>query len=472
MISRAGLYFLLTLTLVLTHVPSIGVHARLVRRTRFAARESTIPSGFSPASWIWFPDPIDSLKAPAGNVAFLKTFTSAPGKTGANAVVSMTAADPFTLWVNGQPIGAANGTDDWKFAHVFRAALNTSTNVFSVLAASTTDSAAPAPGLLVAVEITYTDNTTDSFVSDSSWRAAADIPADFPMPLNSSAFTSAAVLAPYGSGPWPSTVMPAPAVAPLDLSASTWIWSTLNSSSASTPVGKTGFRKTVSTPSGKSAAYAQLLLTVDDTFDLYVNGRYVGSPPYDPNVAGTLSLWNYAQQFTVSLDPDVNVFSVVANNLASSAGFIAAIRIFHADNTSDLIGTDSTWLAGNITDVSTFLSAADTELALSIIQGAFGMAPWGQLLGISDALDAARVPASPYTSTASQSVSEGDTPDSGEHKIPVWALIASAMAAVIAIGLLLIFWMDIRRKRREPPSPLPLPPPPILGKLEREIDLL
>ncbi|KAJ7440127.1 hypothetical protein FB451DRAFT_990262, partial [Mycena latifolia] len=282
----------------------------------------------------------------------------------------------------------------WKSVHLLRAALNATTNVFSVLAGATINPGAPAPGLLASVHLTYTDNTTDSFVSDTSWRVTADIPTDFPLPLETTAFTTAAVLAPYGSGPWGNdATLASPDPAPLNLSASAWLWSNPNASTVSVPVGNTGFRKVMSAPIGKIATSAQVLLTVDNSFDLFVNGRFVGSPPYDSIVPGVVPAWNYAQLFTAGLDAETNVFVVIAKKIAnpdvpdgpSPPGFIATIRIFYADNSSDVIGTDATWLTGDVTDTATFLSVADAELAPSTAQGPFGMAPWGQLLGVSDA---------------------------------------------------------------------------------------
>ncbi|KAJ7689448.1 hypothetical protein B0H17DRAFT_1135031 [Mycena rosella] len=457
-----------------------AVQARLVRRAKyFTTRDSASSSVFSSASWIWSADSDGSASAAAGNVAFLKTFATPPGKTGAYALVAVTAADNFTFWVNGQPIGASgNETNGWTSAHVLRAALNASTNVFSVLARAGAGAFGPPSK-------SHTP-TTPPILSfpDASWGATADIPADFPTPLNTSAFAAAAVLAPYGSGPWGNgaTLAP-PDPAPLNLSASTWLWSAPNSSTVDVPVGSTGFRKTVSSPSGKTAASAEILLTVDNSFDLYVAGRYVGSPPYDPNSLSVSAVWNYAQQFTVDLDPDVNVFTVIAKNFArdgdpsptapSNAGFIAVVRISYADNTSDLIGTDATWLISNDTDIpaSAFLSLDDSALIPAVAQGPFGIAPWGQLLGTSDALDAARVPPGPYTSTASQSQGSSAGSDSEDvHKLPPWVIAGSVVVILVAVGLLALFWRDWRRKRFQEAPPLPLPPPPpVTGKLEREL---
>ncbi|KAJ6487240.1 hypothetical protein C8R47DRAFT_518775 [Mycena vitilis] len=361
-------------------------------------RDAFSDSGLALASWIWLPEPDLLTTAPAGDVAFIKTFSSPTGKTATSALVAMTADNNFTLHVNGQPIGAGN---DWQTAQVFSVALNTSTNVFSMLGVnSATDAPADAnpAGLLAAIRIRYSDGSNDTVVSDNTWVVSGTVPADFPLPADLSAFVPAQVAVKYGSGPWGTSVgIPSPTSAPLDLSTSSWIWSTSNSG-PNAPVGTQGFRKTITAPSGKIASSATVILSVDNSFDLYLNGQYIGSPPYDNNTPNDAASWLNAQRFNVTLAPSTNVFTVLAINFApmtpgggSGAGFIAALQIEYADGSSEIVRSDATWLTGPAASASAFITTPDSALGPSISQGQYGMGPWGQL-GVSDALNALLLP--------------------------------------------------------------------------------
>ncbi|KAJ6627943.1 hypothetical protein B0H10DRAFT_2210040 [Mycena sp. CBHHK59/15] len=469
MVPSAGLMWF-TLALILTYIPLIFVDARLntAPQTRHVGkRDALSDSGLQSASWIW------ASGSTSGNAAFLKTFSSASGKAAYAATISMSAVNQFTLWVNGQPIGASgDGADDWKSAQVLNAALNSSTNLFSVLALNNANSGAPAAGLLAAIHIKYADGSGDTVVSDSSWAASSNIPSDFPTPSDTSHFASAAVAAPYGSGPWGQSVT-VPSADPNALSFSssnTWIWT--QNATVVAP-GTVGYRKTVSTPSGKTAQSATVLLTADNSFALYLNGKYVGAPPHDSDTSGEIAGWQFGQQFTVGLNAASNVFTAFVQNFpaqgtndgASSAGLIAAIRYSYSDGSSDIVGTDKTWLSGAFTSVSAFLSTPDSALTPSFVLGNYGISPWGQLTSVSNALNAANVPAAPFTNStptssganATSSTSGANTTGtaaSASHSLKP-ALVGGVVGGVVG-GLIIILaaaafiW---RRKRRNAKLP-------------------
>ncbi|KAJ7456756.1 hypothetical protein B0H11DRAFT_2287313 [Mycena galericulata] len=390
MFSSSSAAFVFAFTVILC-IPSILVQAQFPQPQNVGKRDAFLESGLSLASWIWLPVPNILTTAPVGNAAFIKTFATPVGKTAASALIGITVDNTFTLWVNGQPIG---GGDNFKTAQLFTAQLNSTDNVFAVLgtnvAAGAPASANPA-GLLAAIHILYSDGSSDMIVSDSSWLVSGTVPAEFPLTFGLSTFGAAQVATEYGLGPWGTSVtMTTPNS--LDLVGSTWIWATTDASE-NAPAGTIGFRKTIVTPSDKTAASATVLLSVDNTFELYINGQYIGSPPFDDNADGEVPTWEYAQRFTVVLAPTSNTFTVIAQNFPpqagqtiSEAGVIAAIQVVYTDGTSDVISTDATWLTGPFTSVSSFLATADSTLVPCIVQGMYGMAPWGQL-GIADALD-------------------------------------------------------------------------------------
>ncbi|KAJ6480653.1 hypothetical protein DFH09DRAFT_1292561 [Mycena vulgaris] len=405
----------LIITLVCLHIPFLLVQARFhhprTMHNTISKRDALSDSGLATASWIW------ASGATSGNVAFLKTFSSATGKFAASATISITAVNQFTIWVNGQPIGASS---DWTSAQVFSAALNTSSNTFSVLAGNSANAGAPPPGLLAAIKVQYSDGSADTVVSDSNWQASANIPSDFPLPSDTSHFASAAVASKFGSGAWgTSLAMPSPDPNAPSLSGGTWIWSTSDAEYAAA-AGTVGFRKTVTTPNGKSAQSATILLTADNTFTLYVNGKYVGAPPYQADATVESTAWGRAQQFTVGLNAATNTFTVIVQNFlnpttgaTSPGGLVAAIRVVYADGSSDLVRTDPSWLSGPFTGASAFLALPDASLAGSFNVAAVGAWPWGVLSGVSNVLAAADVPSNPFNGAVAASNGGGTTSGGG-----------------------------------------------------------
>ncbi|KAJ7766353.1 hypothetical protein DFH07DRAFT_352252 [Mycena maculata] len=448
-----GLLLFLTFSL---YMPSIHIHARLtsVRRSVPLRRDTVTDTGtvsnstMASASWIWAANSNGAASTAPGNVAFIRNFTTPSGQSASSALIAMTAVDSFYLWVNGQPIGySSTGQNAWKSAQVLSAALNDTTNVFSVLVTNAANSGAPSPGFLAAIQITYSGGSNDNLiVSDANWLASTDIPSDFPTPADLSQFAPAAVAAPYGFGSWGHNVtVPSPDPNPLNLTDSNWIWSTADAEAVA-PAGNVGFQRTVSTPTGKSAVSATILLTVDNGFALYLNGDYVGAPPLH------VSIWQYAQQFTVNLNPTVNVIAVVGQNFnvsattESSAGLIAAIRVSYADGSSDFIPTNSSWLYSPDSNfnLSTFLSTSN-GLSPAFSLGPYGMQPWGNLTGTSNVLAASNVPSAPFGGpSASASVVSSADPS---HSVPAGA-IAGAVVGVLVVVTAIIILLLWRRRRR------------------------
>ncbi|KAJ7359537.1 hypothetical protein DFH08DRAFT_412308 [Mycena albidolilacea] len=412
-------------------------------------RKDIASSGLVSASWIWTASP----SAP-GNVAFLKSYDSPAGKSASSAIISITAVESWTLWVNGQPIGASGTSeDDWKSAHVLRAALNSTQNIFSVLVSPGNDDSTP-PGLLVAIQVAFADSSNSIVLSDSSWLASRSIPLDFPTPSTLSQFVSVAVEASYGSGSWGQSVTLRPSdPSPLTLQDSTWIWSTTNAFQEAA-LGKVGFRKVLTNPSGKTAQSATALITADNTFSFYLGQTYIGSPPADPNFDYTTSIWFYPQQFTIKLDSKVNTFNIIADNFPTadtttnltSAGLIGAIQIHYTDGSSDIVRTDSSWLTANVTSPTAFLSTSDSLLSPAIAQGPLGMSPWGPFIGVADALDAASVPTPPFNTSRTTTAS----PKS--HPIPVAAIVAPIISVLAVVGMIIAFfyWKSSRSSKNRP----------------------
>jgi hypothetical protein len=90
-------------------------------------------------------------------------------------------------------------------------------------------------------------------------------------------------------------------------------------------------------------------LTADNTFSLYVNGKYIGAPPNEANSVVESTAWGRAQQFNVGLNGVKNVFTVFVTNFlnptsgtTSPAGLVASIRIRYTDGSSDVVRPEPT----------------------------------------------------------------------------------------------------------------------------------
>ncbi|KAF7325325.1 hypothetical protein MVEN_02633100 [Mycena venus] len=94
-----------------------------------------------------------------------------------------------------------------------------------------------------------------------------------------------------------------PGAAALDFNASTWIW-TDEVSGGNAPSGHEPSAKTGLLLSGKTPVQADIIMTVDNGFTLYVNGVE----------QGTGEDFRYANRFCVALRPCLNVFAVTGVN--------------------------------------------------------------------------------------------------------------------------------------------------------------
>ncbi|KAJ7256353.1 bacterial alpha-L-rhamnosidase-domain-containing protein [Mycena rebaudengoi] len=172
-----------------------------------AAPTPSVPS-LTKSNWIWS---AAAASAPPGDVAFRKTFTAAAGKAPASATIIMTVDDRFTLYLNGVLVGASpNEADVWRSAQQFHVTLNSATNLFAVRATNIADvsTGGPSPaGFLAAISILYTDGSSETVISDTTWKATTNIPTGFELPSTSDAsWASAASLGVYGVAPWNTDV--------------------------------------------------------------------------------------------------------------------------------------------------------------------------------------------------------------------------------------------------------------------------
>ncbi|KAF7297247.1 hypothetical protein MIND_00957800 [Mycena indigotica] len=120
------------------------------------------------------------------------------------------------------------------------------------------------------------------------------------------------------------------------LSSASWIWTSQRT------IGNVAFTRAFSPSSGKTAAAATFYITAVNQFTLWVNGQPIGQS------GSGADDWKAVHYFGAELNTTSNTFSVLAfnqNNANSpTPGLIAAIHIQYADNSNDLLVSDSQWL--------------------------------------------------------------------------------------------------------------------------------
>ncbi|KAF5317533.1 hypothetical protein D9619_013227 [Psilocybe cf. subviscida] len=167
---------------------------------------STSDLTFDNSLWIWSTES-SPPNAPPGQHAFRKAFNAPSGKTLQSASVILTVDDGFTFYVNGQPIGESpNETDAWKSGQRFTAPLSGTSAVFAVNATNLPDvnsgGASPA-GLLATIRVTFTDGSSQTIVSDTTWKVSSTVPAGFQNPsFNDSSWPVAHSQGAFGVAPW------------------------------------------------------------------------------------------------------------------------------------------------------------------------------------------------------------------------------------------------------------------------------
>lgn len=135
-----------------------------------------------------------------------------------------------------------------------------------------------------------------------------------------------------------------------------WLWYPVGNDNdvgqyVEVPPATMGLRRTWDSPGGKVARNATIIVTVDNRFVFFVNGRAIGKPPSLQNI------WFFAQKYHVALDGMNNIFAFAAINdpnpstgWNTPAGLRAAIEVQYEDNSTDIFVSDSTrWKITNIT---------------------------------------------------------------------------------------------------------------------------
>ncbi|WP_433379182.1 family 78 glycoside hydrolase catalytic domain [Actinoplanes sp. CA-142083] len=176
-----------------------------------------------------------------------------------------------------------------------------------------------------------------------------------------------------------ATPAPASAAAPVGLDAAHWIWYPEDQPPAATRY----LRRVFTAPAGPYSD-AQLVVTGDDTADVWLNDTYLAGSDR------VTDSWRQARyvDLAAALRPGSNTLRVaVRNTSAGPAGLLGHLRVVSAAGTADLV-TDGAWQAANGVP-ETWVAARDL--------GAYGTGPWASNVAAPDPAAASPVTAAGLT---------------------------------------------------------------------------
>ncbi len=161
-----------------------------------------------------------------------------------------------------------------------------------------------------------------------------------------------------------------------------WIWYKEGNPAVSAPPGKRYFRRVVTLEAGSRIASAQLVMTADNEFICFINGRRVG--------AGNDFHQAYTMNVAAALQSGANLIAVDATNTTDKptpAGLIGMLSIKLGDGRTIAVPTDQSWEASMRAARGWNSIAKAGEGWMAAMQlGPLGMAPWGEV-GVAPATE-------------------------------------------------------------------------------------
>jgi len=185
---------------------------------------------------------------------------------------------------------------------------------------------------------------------------------------------------PFGKGRvfWGGEFRPkslAPESTERSLGSARWIWRKEGNPAVAAPPGKRYFRRLLTLADGSRVVSATLLMTADNSFECWVNGRAAGS--------GEDFNRTYQMNVTSLLKPGTNLIAVAAVNGADApnpAGLIGLLRIDYGAGHSVEVPTDARWEAAETVPANWRTEAAAADgWAAAMELGPLGMSPWGDI---------------------------------------------------------------------------------------------
>lgn len=153
-----------------------------------------------------------------------------------------------------------------------------------------------------------------------------------------------------------------------------WVWYPDDDPRRAAPVGARFFRQRLALPSGGRLRAATLLIAVDNTHRVFVNGVEVAQG----------GGWNVLQAVDLRshLQPGANVLAVEAMNGATGpnpAGLLGCVRLEPETGPETVVPIDASWkCAREAAEGWTKLDFDDSGWVAPKVLGAYGIEPWGR----------------------------------------------------------------------------------------------
>ncbi|KAK0492278.1 hypothetical protein EDD18DRAFT_1413548, partial [Armillaria luteobubalina] len=296
-----------------TSVPSTrGLDARAVYSTL----------DFSESTWVWTGEQngADHNVAPVGIRPFRKAVPSSSIKCLVCATIIISCDDSYSIFVNGKEIGAGIG---YLTSAVYTVGLEPEGhNVFAIAG---NNIGGPA-GLIAAIRVDYSDGTTQTIVTDMTWRTIKATP---PGGWTSPSFNESAWIAASSEGPTAGTDWGMPPLPPaMSMAGVSWIRTNEISAAGVDPLGHRPFRKMIVSSYGKAAVCGKVCA-------LFVNGENIRNG----------NTWRAMQVYSIPMmNAEQNLIAVDSvNTVPDLAGLIAGVVVAYNDGTSEIYYTDDSW---------------------------------------------------------------------------------------------------------------------------------
>ncbi|MEU6769698.1 family 78 glycoside hydrolase catalytic domain [Streptomyces sp. NPDC046759] len=179
---------------------------------------------------------------------------------------------------------------------------------------------------------------------------------------------AAGVLSPQGAAAADARTA---APVPVGLTSAHWIWHAEGDPRVTAPAAFRYFRTTFDVPAG-NASDARLLITGDDTVDVWLNGQHLAAS------ARTTDSWQNALYVDLSpaLTAGGNTIAVASRNNGGPAGLLGYAHVTTDSGTADLI-TDGSWRSAQTVPAGWEKPAFDDSgWSAAVDLGAYGISPW------------------------------------------------------------------------------------------------
>ncbi|MCL5280661.1 MAG: family 78 glycoside hydrolase catalytic domain, partial [Planctomycetes bacterium] len=160
-----------------------------------------------------------------------------------------------------------------------------------------------------------------------------------------------------------------------ELTGASWIWSPGENATRSAPLGTRYFRREFTIPAGRALASAMCVVTADNSFKLFLNGRQVHNGS-NFKEAAAINVKEHLRQGR-------NVLAIEVTNEGAApnpAGLLAVLKLQFTEGSPTTIVSDGTWRTSGTTAPDWTNVDFDAEGWQTVqIVGAYGINPWGKV---------------------------------------------------------------------------------------------